>query len=64
MVWELFFPKLLEIIIFSPTYHGVRFFPVLYAMRNIFFSADIFSSGISEITHTPLPLLKVKWVAP
>lgn len=51
---------------FPPTYNCVGFFfPTLYAVR------DIFSLGISlrdyffpEITHSPPPPPKVKWLAP
>ena len=49
LVWvRIFFPKPLELEIFSTTSNGARFFFLaLYAMRDIFFSAGIFSPGIS-----------------
>ena len=49
LVWvRIFFPKPLELEIFSTTSNGARFFFLaLYTMRDIFFSAGIFSPGIS-----------------
>ena len=49
LVWvRIFFPKPLELEIFSTTSNGARFFFLaLYTMIDIFFSAGIFSPGIS-----------------
>ena len=50
LVWaRIFFPKPLELEIFSLTYNGVRFFSALYTSRGKFFS------GIS-LQVPPLPL--------
>lgn len=65
LVWErIIFPQTSGDHNFFSNISWCKIFSSIICHEKYFFSADIFSSGISEITHTPLPPLKVKWVAP
>ena len=47
LVWvTIFFPRPLELEIFSLTYNGVGFFSALYVMSDIFFSAGYYFSQV------------------
>ena len=74
LVWaRIFFPKPLELEIFSLTYNGVRFFSALYTSRGKFFSGiflqvpppphpkSVYRIFFSEITHN---LLKSQVISP
>ena len=58
LVWaRIFFPKALELDIFSLTYNGVRFFfSIIYVIREIFFSAGYYFSQVYPCNFFPLEI--------